>query len=896
MSSENISDIKNHDMLNSKSGRFHILSNNEHICKESLEENDPINDNDIMLWLNDELEKLEQNDINEYADKLSGCILKESLVESSKLLSNIDNNDQIDKSCWNVHLAKNSSTSDSCMQKKEEALINGKFTWRKKDLIMLVSSITIIFLKYLLFNYSLKAQSLISTRKSMIESFFPHSPWIVDYSDGNGASIDSLLSKSEIVIIYYYAPWCKHSIIHRDAYSNIAKLFQKYDNIKFYAVNCFEPKGECRKTFKLYNFPIITAYLNSNKYVQFLSDFNEENLFKWLNYILYPISRVNDQIQLDNYIDKYRSIFVGFFPSRSIPLYTEFIYRSYKESEQENSLENNKFIITTNSSLVNLIEGINVNQAVIFHISKNLINDSIVKSTFLDRVTSKTTTFNEWVTERINNIRLLVRWINLGDPLSPRKNNDLFRVLNSSDVVIHFTKRNSFQWNDTPSIHKFKTLAKKYYNSCFNKIKKIPKNVDTINYERMCKKNELTKLDIESCCLELKLDRKFCLPASNNAYIEKNLDFCGKINEFFSPEETKKMCCQSSGNLIKKQTEKRIRDKLTCEFVKIHPNSYKRSYEEKDISIIDTIPCYKNESLKFYLAPLKYLEYIKLIWNISMLKNDEVTILISKKNDAIYYEKNVHIDEKVFVKMLRNYRHKEKIGVLTKKESSIKESTNSTYTKNIVTRLSMNDFVNVIKFPTIQGNTPDHVILLSGGSSHGPTMAIMHIFHQLANYFLPFNKLIKFNIVDITEIDVPYSMKNDRIPALYFQSSKNLEQSSYFPKELPFTFPNVFAFIISRCQIELKWRIAITSCTNKCFSNNQVELDKYNNKINDFIRKSQTLQNSHNKLGLNKVIETKMMQRKLASELSKFISELDEKHILNFQQTIIKWVLYNFKT
>lgn len=107
-----------------------------------------------MLLLNNELEKLEQNDIDEYADKLSGCILKESLVESSKLLSNIDNYDQIDKSCWNVHLAKNSSTSDSCMQKKEEALINGKFTWRKKDLIMLVSSITVIFFKYLFVNYS----------------------------------------------------------------------------------------------------------------------------------------------------------------------------------------------------------------------------------------------------------------------------------------------------------------------------------------------------------------------------------------------------------------------------------------------------------------------------------------------------------------------------------------------------------------------------------------------------------------------------------------------------------------------------------------------------------------------------------------------------------------------
>uniref|UniRef100_A0AAF5DMB3 Oligopeptide transporter 1 n=1 Tax=Strongyloides stercoralis TaxID=6248 RepID=A0AAF5DMB3_STRER len=888
-------EIKNHDISKVKLDSFNILSKMESTCKESINDNMYMKGSSSMsLSLNNS--ELEKKNIDEFGDNLSKNIINESLFEYSKLLSNIDNKNEQERSCDDVQSTENSSTSDSCRENKDH-LVGKKFlAWKKKNIIMLMSTLIVIILKYLFYNFSLQAHSLISYRKQLTGSLFSNTSWIVDYSDGNGASIDKLLSQSEIAIIYYYAPWSKHSLINKKAYSNIGKLFENYENIKFYAVNCFESKGECRKSFKLYNFPIVTAHLKSRKYIQFLNDFNEVNLFKWLNHLLHPINRINDKEQLENYIEKYNSLVLGYFPIRSTSFYTEFIFRSYKESERENFVENNKFLITTNNSLINLIAGVNINTGVVFHFSKNFLNNSISKSTYLESVSSKEIMFNEWIEEKIKNIETPVRWINLGNPSYPIKNNEFYSIVNNSDVVVHFTNRNPFKWKDTPSIYKFKKIAVKYHNSCFKKIKTFTKNVDTNDYESMCKMNGLDKLQFDSCCIELKSEKNFCLNTSNNTYYKKNLEFCKKIMTFYSLEETKKMCCQLSGSLIKRQIEKSLNNEMICKYMDSHVHNFKKYYRKKYLLENDTIQCYKNESLQFYLAPIKYLEYMKEIWNIPKFYTDEFTILISKANDAIYYDKSFKFGSKTFVKMLQNYRTKEKIDILTKKETKTQKLTNNNNVKDIVSKLSMNEFLKVIKFTNIQSNEADRVILLSGGSSNGPSMAIMHIFHQLANYFLPFNKLIKFNIVDLTEIDVPYTMKTERIPALYFQSSKNLEQSSYYPKELPFTFPNIFAFIISRCQIELKWRIAITLCTKECLSKNKIELDKYNNKISDFIQKSQILQNNYNTEELNKVIEVKKMQKKLTTELSKFISELDEKYTLNFQQTILKWVLYNFKT
>ncbi|CEF60102.1 Thioredoxin-like fold domain-containing protein [Strongyloides ratti] len=893
MNINNRNENKNDNLLNLKLCSVDILSDDKNTSKEKVIDNMSMYENNMSSSLNKEWF---ENNIEQYACYLSRTIMNESFIEYSNLILNTDNKSQRDKSCGNIQPTECSSTSDSCTENKEHIEDNKILLWKKKDIIMLVSTFFIIILKYLFYNYSLQAHSLITYRKQLTESLFLNTPWIVDYSDGNEASIDKLLLQSEIVIIYYYSPWSKHSIIHGEVYANTGKLFGKYENIKFYAVNCFESKGECRKTFKLYNFPIITAYLNSIKYIQFLNDFTEENLFKWLNHLLHPFNRINDKEQLENYIGKYNSLILGYFPTRSTPFYSEFVFRSYKESEKEDFLENNKFIVTTNNSLVNLIAGNNITSGIVFHFSRNFENNSITKNTFIESISSKQKILSDWITEKISSVTMPVRWINLGTPLYPVKNNEFYDILNSSDVVIQFTKKNPFEWKDTPSIGRFKRVAIKYHNSCYHKIKTFSRNIDNTDYETMCKKNELKKLHFESCCIELKSEKTFCLKNSNATYFDKNLVFCNKIIKLFSPEETKKMCCQMSGYLIKKQTEKSLRREIICKYMNLYAHNFRKNYKKKRFSKNDTIQCYQNESLQFYLAPIKYLDYLKLIWNIPKIDSDELTILISRTNDAIYYVESLEFDIRTFIKMLQNYRTKEKKGILMKKETRKKNMVNSTNVKSIVSKLSMDEFLTITKFTNILLNKSDHVILLSGGNSHGPSMAIMHIFHQLANYFLPFNKLIKFSIVDVTEIDVPYAMKTERIPALYFQSSKNLEISSFYPKELPFTFPNIFAFIISRCQVELKWRIAITSCTKECFINNKIELDKFNSKITDFIQKSQILQKNYNTEELNKVIEIKIMQKKLTTELSKFIDELDKKYILNFQQTIIKWVLYNFKT
>lgn len=63
------------------------------------------------------------------------------------------------------------------------------------------------------------------------------------------------------------------------------------------------------------------------------------------------------------------------------------------------------------------------------------------------------------------------------------------------------------------------------------------------------------------------------------------------------------------------------------------------------------------------------------------------------------------------------------------------------------------------------------------------------------------------------------------------------------------TVPNVMAFILSRCQAELRWRIAIASCSDQCVARNRKRLEQLSSAILKDVRSWQAVRPFYAKHG-----------------------------------------------
>jgi hypothetical protein len=84
-----------------------------------------------------------------------------------------------------------------------------------------------------------------------------------------GEYVDLVQTKINLgpAFIFYYAPWDSESVAARDVFLNVAAYYASAlpQRIRFYAVNCWWPQGECRKNYKnLSHFPIFVAHVERN--------------------------------------------------------------------------------------------------------------------------------------------------------------------------------------------------------------------------------------------------------------------------------------------------------------------------------------------------------------------------------------------------------------------------------------------------------------------------------------------------------------------------------------------------------------------------------------------------------------------------------------------------------
>jgi hypothetical protein len=117
-------------------------------------------------------------------------------------------------------------------------------------------------------------------------------------------------------------------------------------------------------------------------------------------------------------------------------------------------------------------------------------------------------------------------------------------------------------------------------------------------------------------------------------------------------------------------------------------------------------------------------------------------------------------------------------------------------------------------------------------------MSAMNIFHAVQHEFSEFSSLIRFFVIDVSRNSLPWSYVFDSLPVvMYFPSHPfPISQNARFPEELIITVPNMMAFLLSRAQPELRFRVALRGCSKICLETNRRRLHQFENAVRKDVR------------------------------------------------------------
>ncbi|VDP13785.1 unnamed protein product [Onchocerca flexuosa] len=255
---------------------------------------------------------------------------------------------------------------------------------------------------------------------------------------------------------------------------------------------------------------------------------------------------------------------------------------------------------------------------------------------------------------------------------------------------------------------------------------------------------------------------------------------------------------------------------------------------------ITGLSCDKNNSLRFIGIDSRYGDYVLKRLRGSY-KEPIVALIVDPRAEKTFFMQN-EFSSHTFRDFLLAFHNGSLIPHVIS-QASRKES------KILNNNLSVLRSTNAKSFRMDVNSSEDTVMFFSGGNWHGPSASVIHIYHSVAYYFRPFLKLIKFHVydllfkllsnevvfakemthffrIDVSLNDLPWQFQMDTLPAVLFFPAGRESSSSRFPTLVPFTMSNLIAFIVTRCQRELRWQLALSSCSLLCVKKNTIRLQK----------------------------------------------------------------------
>ncbi|WKY10290.1 hypothetical protein Q1695_002552 [Nippostrongylus brasiliensis] len=670
------------------------------------------------------------------------------------------------------------------------------------------------------------------SRPTILKPRSPHpffsnhsSAYLDDFYTGNFHP-ERFVRHSDLLVVMYYAPWSFHSRTLKHPFEVVALLLRNHKNVRFVAVNCWTASGECRNSFKIYQFPLVVAY-SSNVHTVYQGEHSVDHLYRWVVNVRTPLRFIGSMDELQSMKQEFHTLVVGYFPFKNMG--PPVGYRAFAAAGmilQTGSIEDDSTCLAVVTS-ARIAEEIGLRSEGDMLLTSPKDFESVWS--YGADVTAQSIV--DWVRDN-REVSAPVKWIHFN------KNTELMteqfaRLLNQSSVLMLVTSITPVYRNQN-DVKLFTKLAREYWD-CEEQHLLSMKPFSSMLSEPKSISQEVSS-DMQACA-EVQEDI-----VKANALLTRCCDYYDEMNE---PRITATQKIIARARL--RDRELRLADLCMrgrlYEYMK-YPDRYENvdmfgELEPPANRSIRGMGCRANagnDTLKFLVLDSLHYQYFVSKWGLTKAQLPLVIAIdISRElfsvMDSTFTLKSVR-------EFIRDYHSYLVSDHLVSEEDSRIRFDMTVDVKPVHYRISEEHFLEKLTLRSFQelienrqNTSHDVVVFFSGGVWHSPSMTAIHVLHDTANYFSTSKDLIKFYIIDSTRNELPYNFNFDRIPAVVIFLANQTDVSWKYPEALPFSQPNMLSFVLSHCSARLRWKMALTNCGRVCVTYNRRRLRKRQEKL-----------------------------------------------------------------
>uniref|UniRef100_A0A673ZZ51 Thioredoxin domain containing 11 n=1 Tax=Salmo trutta TaxID=8032 RepID=A0A673ZZ51_SALTR len=161
-----------------------------------------------------------------------------------------------------------------------------------------------------------RAKNVVASARPPVRFFSAEAP-VVDLYLGQLEQVERLRGAAEVSVIFFYAPWCAHSIAARHEVQEVAWRLVK--QVQFVAVNCWWSQGKCRKQKSFYQYPVIHLFYKRFGPIEYKGPFMASYVERFILRVITPLTYLPSRATLQDFLSFHEPGVVGYFQFTSSP-------------------------------------------------------------------------------------------------------------------------------------------------------------------------------------------------------------------------------------------------------------------------------------------------------------------------------------------------------------------------------------------------------------------------------------------------------------------------------------------------------------------------------------------------------------------------------------------------
>uniref|UniRef100_G3Q7H7 Thioredoxin domain-containing protein n=1 Tax=Gasterosteus aculeatus TaxID=69293 RepID=G3Q7H7_GASAC len=161
-----------------------------------------------------------------------------------------------------------------------------------------------------------RAKDVVAAARPPVRFFSAEAP-VVDLYLGQLDQMERLRSLAEVSLIFFYAPWCAHSMAARQEVQQVARKLAK--QVQFLAVNCWWSHGKCRKQNRFYQYPVIHLFYRRFGPIEYKGPLVAPYVESFVLRVITPLTYLPSRASLEEFLSCHEPRVVGFFQFDSSP-------------------------------------------------------------------------------------------------------------------------------------------------------------------------------------------------------------------------------------------------------------------------------------------------------------------------------------------------------------------------------------------------------------------------------------------------------------------------------------------------------------------------------------------------------------------------------------------------